>query len=244
MSAMQDFGADYLNAFAEKYKSELSDISKYSKGEWRASDVLQEACLLILELGAERGYPFDPDCEADGALVLRVLRRSVRSSAEVVRHAFAYRLDQAAPGDEERGHHWLMDKLVADEGEHPQSLLEAVETAASQPEAPEVEPYLDPYHTPYAGWARLRQLYGRTANIADYLLISVSWCRVCRRNAKHQAETQWPLPHQLSVGDRAEAIQPWRKFKLISNRPSPPDQLAFEYWNKPSQPVSGQLWLL
>lgn len=123
MSAMQDFGTDSLSAFAERYKGELSKISRYSNGEWSTSDVLQEACVLILEFGAERGYPFDPYCDADAADVLRALRRSVRSSTGVVRYAHAFRLDQAAPGDEERGHHWLMDRLVADEGEHPQTLL-------------------------------------------------------------------------------------------------------------------------
>jgi hypothetical protein len=83
------------------------------------------------------------------------------------------------------------------------------------------------------------------ADIARFLLISVSWGHARRRHARHCAVSQWPLPHHLLVGaDDANAIQPWRKFKLPARDTTASGQLALDFRCRPQQPARGQLWLL
>jgi len=83
------------------------------------------------------------------------------------------------------------------------------------------------------------------ADVAAFLMISVSWGYACCRGARHQAMTQWPLPHGLSIGEDDSALRPWRSFKLDPRASREcVEQLALDYWHRPEQPGEGQLWLL
>lgn len=235
---MPEFDFAALDAFLERHATTLAGIVGYSRGQWSKDDLHGEACMAAIELRDKHERTFDLDDLLDAEQLLRRLRSRARSAGGVLRSAA--RLDQAAPGDEEHGHHWLLDRLVADDGEHPASLLEAFATAAPEPEP------VDPYQSETAAWRWLVERFDRRmADIAGFLLISVSWCHVRRRRARHRAASQWQLPHSLLVGeDGANAIQPWRKFKLPARDPAAAGQLAMDYWNRPAQPASGQLWLL
>lgn len=152
-----------------------------------------------------------------------------------------YRLqypDQADDSDNRCTPGW--DRLVADEGGHPASLLEALESLLPEP------PELPLSHSPAAGWAHLlRRFDNEFARVAVFLLISPSWCYACFRNAKHLAATQWPLPQATAESDSADALRPWRSFKLPPRRrDTASGQHALDFWQRPAQPVAGQLWLL
>jgi len=227
-----------FESFIDRHAADFRRIAGASRGEWKAEDVRNEAWLLAFDLGESRGHPLDLDDLEDADLLVRYLHNHcVKYTERVVRHAV--RLDHAASGDDERGDHWLNDHLAANGGMHPLSLLEAMESRSSEQRHP------DAYHSPAAGWVWLVSRFdNRMAAVASFLLISASWCRDRYRKARHDADTQWPLPHGLSLGDDDTAIRPWRKFKLPEREPGVPGQLSLDYWNMPTQPASGQLWLL
>ncbi|WP_159016587.1 hypothetical protein [Cognatiluteimonas profundi] len=230
-----DFAA--IAAFLDGYAAELKGILGYSRGQWDKGDLYGEACLAAIALGDKQGCALDLDDLEDVDRLLRRLRSRARSAGGVLRSA--ERPDQFAPDAGERGpRSW--DRLAPNEAEHPLSLLEALESVVPEPEP------VDPYHSETAAWRWLVERFDRRmVDIAAFLLISTSWCRVRRRRARHRASTQWQLPHRLLVGGAdTNAIQPWRKFKLPARDPAAPGQLVLNYWTRPKQPARGQLWLL
>lgn len=236
---MSDTPVRGFESFLERHSPDLARIARASRGEWQVDDVRNQAWLLAFDLGRKHDQPLDLDNPDDALLLIRHLyNHCVKYGETVVR--YARQLDHSDDRDDDRGQHWLKDRLIADEGEHPLSLLEAMESATPEPDDP------DAYHSAAAAWIRLLQRFDqRMGHIAEFLLISVSWCYACRRQAHHQAVTQWPLPHGLLIGIDETALRPWRRFKLPATRPTnDPRQLRFDYWTQPPQPPGGQLWLL
>lgn len=233
---MSDFDFAALAAFLERNAADHRGIVGYSRGQWTMDDLLGEACLAAIELGDKRGHALDLDDPADAERLLRRLWNRARSAGGALRNA--ERPDQASFDDEGHGpRSW--DRIAPAAAENPLSLLEALESTTPEP------PTIDPYHSETAAWNWLLHRFNRrTREIATFLLISTSWCRVRRRRARHRANTQWQLPHRLSIEDDDLAIQPWRKFKLPMQTEYPTEQLAINFWNIPAQPVRGQLWLL
>ncbi len=233
---MSDFDFAALAAFLERNAAALRGMVRHSRGQWAMSDLQGEACLAAIELGDKRGYALDLDDPVDAERLLRRLWSRARNVGGVLRNA--ERPDQASFDDEGHGpRSW--ERIAPSATENPLSLLEALESATPEP-AP-----IDPYHSETAAWNwLLRRFNRRTRDIAAFLLISTSWCGQRRRRARHRADTQWQLPHRLSVEDDDLAIQPWRKFKLPTQAIDSTGQLAINFWNVPAQPVRGQLWLL
>ena len=231
---MQDFRSQGFDSFLERHKKDLARIARASRGDSKPDDVLNEAWLLAHDMGEKRGRALDLDDAEDASLLLRYLyNHCVKFTETVVRHA--HRLDHAAAGDEEREHHWLMDRLTADGGSHPLSVLEDMESQASERDD------LDPYHSPAAGWIRLIQRFNqRMTAVAEFLLISPSWCYSCWRVAHHMARTQWPLPAGIDAFDRDASIRPWRKFKLPTA--SSIDMRQFVLNLPTPLPMQGRFW--
>lgn len=235
---MTDSTPNGFASFLEQHASDFARIAGASRREWTKGDVSSQAWLLAYDIGQKLGRPLDLANGDDASLLIRHLHNHcVKYTETVVRHA--QRLDHAVGGDDERSHHWLMDQLVADNGAHALSLLEAAESPAQEDEDP------DPYHSPAAGFAwLLRRFDQRMADVATFLLISLSWCHRCYREARCAANNQWPLP-DLAVGvGEAHAIRPWRQFKLPPLQPPETRQLDLDFSNRPVQPSRGQLWLL
>lgn len=228
---MRDF-----ETFQELHEADFARIARASRREWTTDDVRNEAFVLAFDIGAKRGLALDLSDPDDASLLIRYLyNRCVKYGETVVRHA--QRLDHPLSGDD-TGHHWLLDRLVADGGADALSLLEGESDAASPQDDP------DPYHSPAAGFVWLLQRFDqRMAGVASFLLISLSWCYRCCHKARVQANRQWPLPN-LSIGDSEEAIRPWRNFKLPTTPIEDPPQLPFDFGRTPAQPAHGQLWLL
>lgn len=227
-----------FTAFVARHARDFARIARASKGEYRAEDVRNEAWLLAFDIGEKRGNPLNLDDPDDLSLLFGYLyNHCVRYGETTVR--YATRLDHAADRDDDSDHHWLRDRLVADAGEHPLSLLEALESAVPRADDP------DPYFSPAAGWAWLLRHFGQhVADVAAFLRISPSWCYACLRRVRRQAATQRPLPHRMKTPDGEAAIRPWRKFKLPRTATHGPHQLLLDFWDKPAQPAAGQLWLL
>lgn len=231
---------DAFTRFLERRARDFIRIAGATRGEWKAEDVRQHAWLLMFDLGQHRDRPFDLDDPADEDFLIRCLHNHCAKYAErTLRHA--HRLDQAAPGGDDASHHWLRDLLVSDEGQHPASLLEAAQCAVAEPGYPHA------YHSPAAAWLDLvTRLGNRIANVADFLLISPSWCARCFRRALRQAQTQSPLPELRVDADPGASLQPWRSFRLPTRGPVhiDPSQPPLDFWSRPLDPPTGQRWLL
>ena len=205
-----------------------------SQGLWSQEDLPGEIHLLLYELDASCERTFDLDNEEDAGTLLTHLRRKANRHGRTLRKAS--RLDAAEPGQMSP-----LDRLVADDGEHPLSVIEAAESTEAAPlEMP------DPYHCELSAWHWLAIRFDhRTQAIAEHLLISPSWCRCCRRRARRRSIHQVPLPHGLQVGiGNDTALHPWRRFKLPPRIRRDDPQSTFDYWNRPAQPARGQMWLL
>lgn len=226
--------------FLDAHAADFRGISGATRGEWKPDDVRQQAWLLAVDLGDRRQRPLDLDDADDASLLVRSLyNHCVKYTERVVRHA--HKLDHAAPGDDDRDRHWLLDHLVADGGGHPAQWLEASEAATPERDAP------DPYHSPAAGWASVLHRFDcRMADVADFLLISTSWCRRCYHRALWLAHMPSPLPDLRSEGDAGDALRPWRSFRLPARTPAEPfdGQPALDFRGRPPDPAHGQMWLL
>lgn len=220
--------------FTRRHADALRWIVIDSQGLWSQEDLESEIFLALHELRASCGRDLDPDTEDDATRLLAHLRRIANRHGRPLRKAS--RLDLVEPGKTP-----LLERLVADGGEHPLSLLEAAESTEAAPaEMP------DPYHSEWSAWHWLAIRFDhRTRAIAEHLMISPSWCRCCRRRAQRRGATQMPLPHGLQVGiGNDAALHPWRRFKLPSRSKRDDPQSAFDYWSRPTQPLLGQMWLL
>lgn len=226
-----------FESFTSRHDADFVRIARHSRGEWTADDVCNEAYILAIDIGARRGQALDLGNPEDASVLIRWLyNHCVKYGEQVVRRA--QRLDHAASGDDDRGHHWLLDTLVADDGADALSLLEAAEHAVAERDMP------DPYHSPAAGFAwLLRHFDQRMADVAAFLLISLSWCYRCRHRAHQLADRQWPLP-DLAIGADADAIRPWRRFRLPAEALPDAGQMELDFLGTPVQPTRGQLWLL
>lgn len=232
---MIDVDANALIEFLERCKDDLRRIVGNSLGQWSPGDIPGETWIVAIDLQAKLGRPLDLRGNEDTDLLLRTLRSAAYAAGGILRNA--RRPDQAAPdmeGNLVRG--W--DRYAIDDGADALSLLEELEN----PERPETAP-IDPYHSESAAWNWLWHRFGEsTRNLAEFLLISMSWCRQRRKRALHHLETQEQLPQRMHVDDTA--IQPWRTFKLPSRDKPDAGQLALDFWCRPAQPEHGQLWLL
>lgn len=224
-----------FTAFLQRHDGALRDIVRWARGECTVDDVRNQAWLEAFELGEQLARPLDLEA-GDAALLLQRLRRHFDRAQRDARRERS--LDRPLGGHPDGPTY--ADILPGDDGEHPLSLLEALETPES-----EVRPR-NPYQSEVAAWGCLVARLGRTSAIAEFLLISPSWCRICRRRASERIVGQWPLPHGLRVedDDHENALRPWRRFKLPPRPRAARDQLPLDYWSRPAQPMLGQMWLL
>ena len=230
---------DPLLDFLDRHAADLRRIAAATSREFSADDVRNEAWLLAFDLGERRGRALDPGDPDDARLLLgHLYNRCVRFGERVVRHAT--RLDHAPPGADDDAMHPLLARLAADDGAHPEVLLDAFQSATPEPRIPA------PQASPAAAWVWLLQRFNRRmVDVADYLRISLSWSYQRCRDAVALARTQNPLP-ATPVPTRDEPARPWRAFKLPRRRlrAVDPRQLRLDFWCRPAQPDAGQLWLL
>ncbi len=221
-----------LARFIADHARELHWLVKDAHGVWSQEDMQGEIYLALVELADDEGrMPYLGTAEDDES-VLRRLRRKAEQQGRAFRNAS--RLDHA-PTDQAP----LIERLVADGGHHPASLLES--SGEAPEERFEVPP---PEHSSMAAWHHLVERFDRRMrHVAEYLLISPSWCYCCRRRVRKQAIAQWPLP-QPERPTTPDALRPWRSFKLPPRARPEARQLRLDYWTCPSQPSRGQLWLL
>ncbi|MDO5506678.1 MAG: hypothetical protein Q4F49_10435 [Pseudoxanthomonas suwonensis] len=226
-----------LRAFLSRKRPYLAKIVLESRGLVPLEDLESQAWISATELSDEIGRPLNLDSEDDALLLLRAIGRFFGRQIRTGRKNNSF--DAPIDGDDSPSY---ADILSADDDAHPLQLLEDLEAAPAEPPEPTA---IDPYHSESAAWHWLAVRFDhRTRGMAEYLLISMSWCRERRKRALVLLESQQQLPHQLVAGEQEPALRPWRKFKLPPRIRTARGQLTLDFWSTPTQPTSGQLWLL
>ena len=217
-----------IDACLHAHQTSIAKILFHSRGQLSLGDLHTMAWLLAYDLATELGRALDLQSEEDATHLIRRLRsecgRQVRTASRERSFDQSIGSDAEAPS--------LSDFLPSDEGSHPLSLLEELESVDDQPEPIELP---DAYHSESAAWHWLAIRFNhRTRDMARFLLISTSWCRQRRRRARMSLAAQHLLPHAMEVRDDEDALRPWRRFKL-PDRPRPDlGQLRLHLLNAPN----------
>ncbi|MGB3287869.1 MAG: hypothetical protein WBA83_01200 [Burkholderiaceae bacterium] len=197
--------ADFL-LFSEKYRSKFKRIANASGREYAADDVQTEAWLLA-ELWGPDGAPINLRDPRDvDRLFAYLYAKLVKRKAKIIR--YSTRLDHSPYGDSEDRAHPLARKLAAPEDTQPLDILLALEDAAELPPDPE------PYESRAAAYICLLQHHrNNMRSVADYLLISLSYCYFRCNEAREMARTQCVLPD--AMGSSGTFFPgPWRHYRM------------------------------
>jgi hypothetical protein len=227
-----------LDAFLRDHAAIFETIARFSRDRPSPDDVRNEAWLKAAEYALETGA-IDLADEIQAREILKRVRRVFERPKRIARMTRS--LDQPLGGDDGPS---LLELMADDDGAHPLSLLEELETQASAPEPFE---FPDPYHSELAAWnCLLRRFELRMRALAAFLMISPSWCFQLRRRIRTRFDAaQHALPQAAGFVDDDGALQPWRRFKLpVRNMEPDLRQRALDFWCMPAQPMTGQLWLL
>ncbi len=209
-----------IQAFVASRRKDLRRIARATQGEHELQDVETEAIMLWAELAQQGEEPDLRSTEGEKKLLSYLYQRLVPWADTKVR--YAVRLDHDEHGDDpESDVHPLLRKLAADGGADPLSrLIEREEATAAAAEE------IGPHSSLAAAYAALlHRLDNRIAALADYLLISRSWCYSRVRAAQRFAESQTPISKTaIRAADNA-SLRAWRPFKLQRS----PEQLELDF---------------
>lgn len=198
--------ADAFSVFAAARRSDLQRIARHTRGESTLEDVEAEAWLMVHDL-AGKGTVLDlgqPDHQK--LLLSHLYQNLVRYTELHVRNGV--RLDHA-PGGEEGEAHPLMNMLSAAEHYDPAVLLERAQTERLVDDSP------SPHLSLAAAYVHLvRRFNNCMRDVAQHLLISVSYCRQRCAHARTLATHQQPLPPAALPTDSTFSPKPWRRFRL------------------------------
>ncbi|RST45401.1 hypothetical protein EJI00_24060 [Variovorax sp. DXTD-1] len=208
---------DAFTQFLTLRRRDLQRISRHTRGESSLGDVQTEAWLMVDTL-ARKGVVIDLlESEQQSLLIAHLYQHLVRYTELQVRHAV--RLDHAFDGAEGEAHP-LMYLLAAEQHYDPVvALMEAEDQAQA---ARDDEPAA---HQSLAGayLHLLRRFDNRMRDVADHLMISVSYCYQRCAHARCLAVHQQALPSTANGTTFVPGA--WRRFRIWRM----PIQLAFDF---------------
>jgi hypothetical protein len=205
--------ADFLQ-FVQKHQKKFKQIANATNKECAPEDVQNEAWLLV-EMWEPDKAPINLHNPQDiDRLFAYLYAKLVKHCEKNIR--YSVRLDYYSYGDSEDEAHPLMNKLAAPENSQPLEVLLAKEAAADLPQDPK------PHESRAAAYLYLLQYHNNKMKyVADYLLISLSYCYFRVNEARKMASTQCVLPHTLGKSSKVFVPGPWRPFRLSRiERPS------------------------
>jgi hypothetical protein len=199
--------ADFLQ-FAKKHQRKFAQIAKATKQEYGREDVQNEAWVLIAEWKSSKAPIRLDDAQDIDRLFGYLYNKLVKGSEKKIRNSV--RLDHYSYGDSSGEEaHPLMNKLAAPENTQPLEILLALEAAAELPSDPE------PHESRAAAYLYLlQQHHNNMKYVAEYLLISLSYCYFRVNEAREMARTQHILPDTTRKSRMTFSPGPWRSFRL------------------------------
>lgn len=191
--------------FLEHRGSDLRRISRHTRGESSIGDVQSEAWLLLVDMQA-KGTALDlDDPQHQKLLISHLYQQLVRYTELQVRNAV--RLDHAPSGEPDAMHPLAHLLAAAPHYDPAIALIQAEEARATLPEP-------DAHHSQASAYVSLLRMFdNRMKDVADHLMISLSYCYYRCRFAKLLAVHQKPLPSTLA--DAVFTPKPWRRFRIV-----------------------------
>ncbi|MDQ0086062.1 hypothetical protein J2W35_006443 [Variovorax boronicumulans] len=210
---------DAFVQFLRIRQSDLRRISRHTRGEASLEDVQAEAWLMAVHL-RNKGVPIDLSRpEHQSLLISHLYQHLVRYTELNVRNAV--RLDHA-PNGEEGAIHPLAHLLAAQAHYDP---LVALMQRQEELQAG-VESDLNAHQSLASAYlCLLGRLGNRMTNLADHLMISLSYCYRRCAHARTLAVCQRALPSAAMVTDSKFVPGAWRRFRIHRI----PVQLSFDF---------------
>lgn len=204
---MADHRLVAFNRFTADCLSDIRRIASHSRNEQTLLDVINEAWVVAERLQQAQDITIDFDSpEYRNTLLSFLYNKFVRYTELHVR--YAVKLDHSADGDERDASHPLLNQLCADNGAHPATPIEEEPSCYQSIE-------LNCHHSVASAYVHLlRRFDNKMGAVADYLLISVSYCYKCCARARLLAQFQRPMPMTDDLGEENEILRPWRKFRI------------------------------
>lgn len=220
---MTDGAEDAFANFLSSKRHRLRSISSATRGEHSLEDVQAEAWLMAADLQS-KGLAIDlRQAEHQDLLLSHLYQHLVRYTELNVRKAV--RLDHAPAGSEDGDAHPLMRTLSAQEEYDPiVALMLHEERMQSETREP------SPHESLAGAYLHLLRLFdNRMKDVADHLLISVSYCYFRFAHAKLLTEKQRPLSPAISRRDAAFVPSTWRPFRIARTQ----SQLSLDFGLEP-----------
>ena len=199
---------DAFARFVNLHASDLKRIARATRGEHPFEDVVHEAWLMATDISARLERPVDfHDVDFRNLLLRHLYQALVRYTELNVRHAL--RLDHATGNDASNDEpHWLMNRLVSDQGRDPLSGLLAAEdgTEATDDSAA--------WNSLAGAWVALLGRHdNRMQAVARTLLVSSSHAYRCFAGALRLARAQASIP--FTRNGPTTQLGPWRRSRAI-----------------------------
>lgn len=204
--------SDPLSAYQRFIKAKqqrFASIASKTRNEYTIDDIESIAWLTALEVSEKLDIPVDFDDPFFQDRVLAFLYVKLATRVETVVR-YSVRLDKPINGEAiALDDHPALRKLAASEYSDPLQLLIAAEESQEEPR--EHEP-----HESRAGayLHLLRKFDNRMRDVAEHLLISLSYCYFRYNEALAMVERQLPLSAEGSTSASTTDLGPWRPFRM------------------------------
>lgn len=205
-------------------KKDLQRIARHTRGEYEPADVQNEAWLMIDHIRNTKDVQLDISNRQHQDFLLSYLHQHfVRYTEKTVR--YAEKLDQWN-GNTEEGFtsHPLLRKLAADAGSDPLNEWLERESVSRRPSEPP-----DRHSLAGAYIDLLRRFDNKMRAVADYLLISISYCYRRYAVALQLTRSQRPIPN-ARTDDKNFSPRAWRSFRIWTA----PQQLVLDFGDEPT----------
>jgi hypothetical protein len=194
--------------FAHKNRSKFKQISSASGREHSVGDVENDSFVIAFEVAARDGREIDfDDPDFQERVITFLYQRLVKYTDKKVRKAV--RLDKPIDGEDISAddHPALREWVITSGSTDPLQELILLEESASTARQP------NPHASRASAYVHLLQQFNNSMReVAQHLLISLSYCYLRVNEAKRLVELQAELPQ--TVEDASFKARTWRPFQL------------------------------
>lgn len=194
--------------FLHSKRARIASIARATDYEHDVGDVENEAWLMAGTVSQKLGIPIDfDDPTFQDHLIAFLYNELVKYGEKVVR--YAVKLDKPIDGEEVSPEsHPALYQVAVDQASDPLAQLCARDDEEAEPAPP------PPHESLIGAYYHLLSKLGNMRSMAEYLLISLSYCYHRRKVALIIDKKQMPLPSHGLATVSASTPRTWRPFRL------------------------------
>ena len=194
--------------FLQSKHARIASIARATDREHDVGDVENEAWLMAATVSQKLGMPIDFDNPAfQDYLIAFLYNELVKYGEKVVR--YAVKLDKPIDGEDIGwDSHPALYQAAVDQESDPLAQLCAQEDQETEPVPP------PPHESLIGAYYHLLSKLGNMRSMAEYLLISLSYCYHRRKVSLIIDKKQMPLPSHGLETTSASTPKTWRPFRL------------------------------